>query len=66
MRKILGSCQFYYNNFNSACGNKKEPPVLEDDLVVFDTQGGSVIDPVKYEESFLLQGQHFQKRRVCI
>jgi uncharacterized repeat protein (TIGR02543 family) len=45
-----------------ACGNKKEPPVLEDDLVVFDTQGGSVIDPVKYEESFLLQAPAFPEK----
>lgn len=42
-----------------SCGNTNEPPVLDDDLVVFDTQGGSLIEPVQYEEPFLLQAPAF-------
>ena len=63
MRKILGFMSILLLIILLvACGNKKEPPVLEDDLVVFDTQGGSVIDPVKYEESFLLQAPAFPEK----
>ena len=60
MKKIIGfMALLLLTILLVACNDKKEPPVLDDDLVVFDTQGGSLIEPVQYEEPFLLQAPAF-------